>query len=75
MKSHILTQGVVKPESEWARPGKVEWPDIVTVKIPKRDALRFLTAIALQLDNRDLLDDSDNGSVELTFTGKLLEGE
>lgn len=66
MRFQVFTQGVTKPEAEWARPGKVEWPDMLRVKLDRPQAIRVLASLARQLEAFD-----DNEVIELGLSGKL----
>lgn len=66
MKFQVLTVGVQKPAEEWSRPGKPEWPDHVTVKLTRRQAITQLAHLAKQLESR-----GEDESFELNLPGKL----
>ncbi len=63
--------GVQKPAEECARDRKPEWPDLIAVRMSRRQAIRHLASLARQLET--LPEDETNGedSFELVLTGKL----
>lgn len=65
MKHQIFQAGVEKDPSQWERPGKVEWPNLLTVEMSRRKALLCLHELS-----RQLMDDSIT-EVSLTFAGEL----
>lgn len=67
MKHTVLHLGNYKPESEWARPGKPEWPDHITVRMTRRQAIKHLGEVVRQLEG-------DDPTLGVVLLGRL-EGE
>lgn len=68
--SHLhIKVGVKKPESEWARPGKPDWPHAFHVSMTQQQALKMLVSIANQLGVRPPEEAGD--PVVLDFCGDM----
>ncbi len=44
--------GVQKPVEQWTRLGKPEWPEHITVRMNRRQAVTQLASLAKQLEGR-----------------------
>jgi len=58
-----FTEGVQTPSEKWVRPGKVEWPDMVMIKVDRARALDIIESLAHQL--------RDHNECEMTLPGEL----
>ncbi len=61
-----MVDGETKPASEWERPGKPEWPDIMTVAVSRSKALELISLLA-----RAMANESDERPINVVFWGKL----
>ncbi len=60
--------GVQKPVEQWTRLGKPEWPEHITVRMNRRQAVTQLASLAKQLEGR--LEGEDD--FELNLVGQLV---
>ena len=51
MTSYDFQNNQMMPADQWARPGKPEWPDCLTVTMDRMAATRILQQIAHQLES------------------------
>jgi hypothetical protein len=67
MNFWFFNLGAHKPVDQWARRGKPEWPELITVRMNKRQAIAQLASLARQLEARQEEED-----FEMQLTGQLV---
>ncbi len=63
MNSYDFTEGQHSPPEQWTRPGKSEWPDLITIRLKQSRALEIIAQLARQIQRGD--------DIELVLFGEL----
>jgi hypothetical protein len=67
--SMVFEDGKMKPDSEWRRPGKPEWPHYLLVKMDRAQALYVIQKLATALQ------DPMQDHFEVSFAGEIMASE